>query len=96
MVMTPGARVNARRAERFAHQWAPEVVRLREQDLTYQEIADHFNQEGVQTRRGGRWYSATVKRVEKYAGRPPTPETPEPEPPRELSKPHGVKRAFQF
>jgi DNA invertase Pin-like site-specific DNA recombinase len=36
---------------------------LRAQGLTLQAIADQLTQEGFQTKRGGRWYPTTVKRI---------------------------------
>jgi DNA invertase Pin-like site-specific DNA recombinase len=44
------------------------VLQLRTESLTYQQIADTLTEEGHQTKRGGRWYPATVRNYVKKAG----------------------------
>jgi DNA invertase Pin-like site-specific DNA recombinase len=44
------------------------IQQLREDQLTYQQIADTLTDEGHQTKRGGKWYPATVRNYVKQAG----------------------------
>ena len=39
------------------------IIELREAGATYQQIADTLTAEGVPTKRGGRWYPATVRNI---------------------------------
>ena len=38
-----------------------ECVSLRDLGFTYRQIADRFNEEGIPSKRGGRWYASSVR-----------------------------------
>ena len=51
--------------ERFDHQVAPLLKSLRHQGLSFEKIAQNFNQTGVATRQGGQWSARQVFRIYK-------------------------------
>lgn len=74
----------------FAYRVRNEIESARQGGArTTQEIADHLNERGIPTRRGGPWYRSTVSRVlqrhKVLAEHSPVVDTPvaEPEPPAE-------------
>lgn len=40
-----------------------EILSLRKQGSSLQEITDYLNQQGYPTSRNGKWYCATVKKI---------------------------------
>jgi len=40
--------------------------KLREQGLTFKQIAQKFNSEGIPTKRGGAWHPSTVRNYCKF------------------------------
>lgn len=55
------ARDNAEKANRFCLVAGRKIEKLRQREkMTFREIADHFNQTGVETPNGRRWHCSTV------------------------------------
>lgn len=38
-----------------------EIARMRDQGIAFQAIADQLNEDGIQGKRGGKWYASTVR-----------------------------------
>jgi len=57
-----GRATQKKQAIEYANKLAPMLTNLRDQGMSFEGIATTFNNRGVSTRRGGKWYASTVRR----------------------------------
>jgi hypothetical protein len=50
-------------ADEYARKLASIIIAKREAGETYAAIAAYLQKQGINTRRGGKWYPATVRRL---------------------------------
>lgn len=82
------AAVLARRKRQAEHDQAvwPRISELRDQGLSWRQVARTLEDEGVKTARGGgRWQPAQLQRIAQRQAKAPAP-TPTPTPPQEPRK----------